>query len=699
MASPDTLIPRKLWEHPNPKSTDMYKFMQTANQNHNLNMSTYRELYDWSVGPNRTQFWDEMWRAAGLIYSGNYTQVVDTTAPMDTIPQWFRGTYLNFAENILYSADPADPSRTTTVNKEDGKIAVTEVREGNTEVRHMSWGEVRRKVGVLSNALRKSGVRKGDRVAVVASTSFDTFICFMAVVSLGALFSSSSTDMGTKGILERLLQIRPKWVFVDDWAVYNGKMTDLRPKIGEIVNGVKGLDEFEGVVVQPRFPGRPADVDGIPKTMTLNEFVGRADGIEKLVFERVAFRDPILVVYSSGTTGMPKCIVHSVGGVLISMVKEERLHKEMRQDSVTGWIMYLVSIQSLLSGSRSIFYDGSPFTPSPQAFLSVLETQRVTDFGTSPRFLHELQKQSLVPRKLFDLSALRSVCTTGMVLSDALFEWFYDVAFPKEVHLRNISGGTDLAGCFGIMNPLEPVYVGGCQGPTLGTKMEVYDSLIESGPGKPVPHGEPGELVATASFPNQPVFFWGDETGEKYHAAYYARFPHVWTHGDFIQYHRITGQVLFLGRADGVLNPSGVRFGSSDIYSVIETHFPEVVDSVCVGQRRPQDSDESVVLFLKMKDGESFTDALVEKIKWKIGEERSKRHIPRYVFQTWDIPATVNGKKVELPIKQIVSGKTIKPSGTLANPQSLHFYYQFAKVEDVLKQSKKEKEGKVKSKL
>ena len=302
--------------------------------------------------------------------------------------------------------------------------------------------------------------------------------------------------------------------------------------------------------------------------------------------------------------------------------------------------MYLVSIISLVSGSRSIMYDGSPFLPSPQAFLAILESQRVTDFGTSPRFLHELQKHQIVPRKQFDLSALRSVSTTGMVLSDALFEWFYDTAFPPSVHLRNMSGGTDLAGCFGIMNPLEPVYVDGCQGPSLGTKMEVYDSLIESGPGCSVPDGEPGELVATASFPNQPVFFWGDESGERYHNAYYTRFPHVWTHGDFIQYHPVTGQVLFLGRADGVLNPSGVRFGSSDIYSVIETHFPEVADSVCVGQRRPQDSDESVMLFLKMKEGETFTESLVKRVKHRIGEERSKRHIPRYVFQTWDIPVS-----------------------------------------------------------
>jgi acetoacetyl-CoA synthetase len=310
--------------------------------------------------------------------------------------------------------------------------------------------------------------------------------------------------------------------------------------------------------------------------------------------------------------------------------------------SQTGWIMYLVSVQSCLFGARSILYDGSPFQPNPQTFLSILQEQKVTDFGTSPRFLHELQKRNIVPKTSLDLSALRSVCTTGMVLSESQFEWFYDVGFPSNVHLRNISGGTDLAGCFGIENPLDPVYVGGCQGPCLGTKLEVYDSLIESGAGKAVPPGEPGELVATASFPNQPVFFWGDDTGEKYQNAYYTRFSHVWTHGDFIQIHPTTGQILFLGRADGVLNPSGVRFGSSDIYSVIETHFPEVADSICVGQRRPHDTDESVMLFLKMNEGHAYTSTLVQNVKNKIAEERSRRHVPRYVFQTWDIPVRLH---------------------------------------------------------
>lgn len=277
---------------------------------------------------------------------------------MDSIPHWFQGTHLNFAENILYTASRDSPSIRTTLNKEDSKIALTSVREGATEIRHLTWGSLRRRVGLLSNAFRAKGVQKGDRVAVVASTSFDTFICFMAITALGGLFSSSSTDMGTKGILERLVQIKPKFVFVDDWAVYNGKTVDLRPKIREIVDGMREERDFEGVVVQPRFAGRAASLEGLERCVMLEKFLGAAGGREEPVFERVAFRDPFLVVYSSGTTGVPKCIVHSVGGVLLSVTKEGYLHREMKPDSVVLQYTTVSPILPSLGHANSTRPDG-----------------------------------------------------------------------------------------------------------------------------------------------------------------------------------------------------------------------------------------------------------------------------------------------------------------------------------------------------
>ncbi|KAF2841360.1 acetoacetyl-CoA synthase [Patellaria atrata CBS 101060] len=498
--------PRKIWEHPNPKGTSMWKFIESVNRRRGLNLKGYRDLYAWSVGDNRVDFWNDVWKGVvGLIYEGSYDQVVDPNARMDSIPHWFRGVRLNFAENILYSqSSPSDPSTRSTAGKEDSKIVLTAVREGGEFLRQVTWGELRRRVGILANALKARGVRKGDRVAIVASNSVDTLCVFMATTALGGLFTSSSTDMGTKGVLDRLLQIRPKFVFVDDWAVYNGKTTDLRKKVAGIARGLKDVEEFQGMVVQPRFD-KAADIAMVPRAETLEKFVEAAGGKNKIPFERVEFRDPFLVVYSSGTTGTPKCIVHSTGGVLLSSKKEGILHKDLGPDTVamqfttTGWIMYMASIVTLLHGARVVMYDGSPFYPDLKFFISLAAQQKVTIFGISPRYLHELQKNNISPREICNLSSFRTVTSTGMVLSDALFEWFYDTGFPKHVQLANISGGTDIAGCFGMENPLEPVYVGGTMGPSLGIKVEVYDQMIEGGKGvkgRAVEDGVPGELVA-----------------------------------------------------------------------------------------------------------------------------------------------------------------------------------------------------------
>ncbi|KAL7274949.1 hypothetical protein RUND412_002125 [Rhizina undulata] len=688
----DSFEPRELWRHPNPASTAMDQFRRTINQRRGKNLKNFHELYEYSV-TELSNFWEDTWDVCNIIHEGQYTSIVDENARIDSVPDWFPGVRVSWAENVLFSRG-ATPSSRSKLHKEDHKIAVTAVREGDTETTHYTWGELRSRVGLYAQALRANGVKKGDRIAGVVSNSIDTMTVFIATVAIGAIWSSSSTDMGVKGVLDRLVQIEPTWLFMDDVAVYNGKTTDLRPNMKKLVAGMEGVKNFKGLVALPRFL-KPADLSSVPMSQTLAQFLKAAKSNE-LIFERVKFREPFSIVYSSGTTGTPKCIVHCSGGVLLNSKKEHLLHHRVDENShflqytTTGWIMYYPTVNCLLEGAHSIIYDGSPFYPTPEAFINLISKHKVTHLGLSPRYFAELQLRKISPRQVTDCSSLQVVTTTGMVLSNALSEWFYDEAYPAHVQLANMTGGTDTAAAFACGNPVTPVVVGECQNMDLGMKVEVFEQVDETGvKGTPVPDGTPGELVCTKVFPTMPVCFWGEGGDKKYFDSYFAKFDNVWTHGDFVAINPKTKGLIMMGRADGVLNPSGIRFGSSEIYSIIDRDFPmQIQDSICVGQRRPHDSDESVMLFLLMKAGVPFTQALVRQVKDSIAKGLSKRHVPKYVFQTPEIPTTINFKKVELPVKQIVSGKRIKPSGTLANPESLDFYYQFVDAEGMAAKAK-----------
>ncbi|KAF5613643.1 acetoacetate ligase [Fusarium tjaetaba] len=740
----------ELWRPSSMEATSMWRFMQNVNQKRHKAMKTYQDLYNWSVGPDSTQFWADLWDEARLIHEGTYTQVVDETERMDKIPRWFQGIKLNFAENILYSADPKDASRSITLGKEDDKIALIAAREptvsektsqpiisGSIEV---TWGHLRRRVALTAGALRARGCRRGDRVAAVASNSIDTLVLLLATTAIGSIFSSMSTDLGAPAILDRLGQIQPRLIFVDDIAIYNGKTMDLSQLSIQLLDGLTAQTEFEGVIIQS-VSGDTSPLSQEMQAMNqrstakwspfevLRDFLSRGSNSEtnSAPFERLDFCEPFLIVYSSGTTGKPKCITHSTGGVLLNAIKEGHLHQNYGPDTIclnfssvglkkktlssrikiqvtngvpkTSWIVYILTVVVLLHGSRIVLYDGSPLFPDCQSFIRLLERQRVTDFGTSPRWLASCQKQNVSPRAIADLSSLRTVTSTGMVLTDDQFKWFYNDAFPPHVQLCNVSvpphvqlcnvsGGTDMAGALAMNNPLTPVFLGGFQCRPLGMAVNAYELSQGSNsedleaPEKRVPivEGEPGELVVTKPFPNMPPFFWGDADGREYFRAYFNVFDSVWRHGDVIKINKATGRVFILSRSDGILNPDGIRFGPSDIYSVVESKFTsQIQDSVCVGARLSRESQsEIVILFVVTKPGHKLTHYLDAQLRKEILKAYSKRHVPGTIVEVPEIPITRNGKKAEVIVKQIVSGQTITSASGLANPESLEAFKKFA---------------------
>ncbi|KAF7559004.1 hypothetical protein G7046_g5163 [Stylonectria norvegica] len=441
-------LPRKLWEHPNPKSTAMWQFMQDANAQHNLHLQTFDDLYAWSVS-HRSAFYGLLWETQHWIHEGLPLPVVDETSPIAALPAWFPNLRVNWAENFLWSRPlGGEPGARGTRHKEDDQVAVTEVREGNVDVRHVTWGELRERVERMAGVLASRGVGRGDRVVMVAAHAVETLVVFLATTWVGGVFSSSSTDMGVKGLLQRTVQIDPKLVFFDDGALYNGKTIDLTSNIAGMVSGLQPCPSFQALIVVQRFSSANS-TSHIPQTERLEAFLSTASSPAPAPV-RVGFQDPMVVYYSSGTTGMPKAIVHGVGPLLLTVAKEAVLHRDLAPDDVglqyttTGWIMYLASVGRLALGGRAVFYDGSPFMPDLSVLLRVVAEQGVTTLGVNPRWLGELMKNGVVPRDEVDLSRLKTVGSTGMVLKEQVFEWFYDVAFPAEVKLGNFSGGTDI---------------------------------------------------------------------------------------------------------------------------------------------------------------------------------------------------------------------------------------------------------------
>ncbi|KAG6095194.1 hypothetical protein E4U30_002640 [Claviceps sp. LM220 group G6] len=674
----------ELWRHAAPRSTPMWQFIQQVNEKHGLSLAGYPGLYQWSIDHIST-FWEDVWDFVGIVSSKKAERALPENCPMYPRPDFFSSSRLNFAENLLFppTATAVDPSTT----------AVITTTEFSRDLRTTSWAELREATRRCANALRAMGLKPHDVVAGYVSNHVEALVAMLAAASIGAIWTAISPDSGVSAVLDRLSQIGSKVLFADNGSVYNGKEWPSTSKTKDIVTELKKVG-LETVVVINNIDTdlglADLEAHGV-RAVDYDAFLASASN-DDLTFEQLPPSHPLYVLYSSGTTGLPKAIVHTALGTLLQHKKEHMLHcsltpsARMLYYTTTSWMMWHWSIGALAVGTTLIFYSGSPFRPN--AYLSLpklLSDLKVTHFGTSASYLTALEANNVRPIQdpSLDLSSLEAIYSTASPLPPSTFQFVYE-AFPRNVNLASITGGTDILSLFGAPCPLMPVRVGQIQCAGLGMAIRVVDSLT----GEEVPPGEQGDLVCVKPFPCQPLTFFGPDGERKYRAAYFERFENVcgvrgpvWHHGDFVKIpDSATGGLVMLGRSDGILKPSGVRFGSAEIYNILTRFFPTYVeDAVCVGRRRQTDRDETVCLFLVMIAGQSLTDELRGQIKAKIRTELSPRHVPAVVEECGaGIPKTGNGKKIEVAVKQILSGLHIKTNASVANPESLEWFKSWA---------------------
>jgi len=628
------------------KDSNMFRFMQQVNQHFATNFDDYSSLYHWSV-ENIADFWAEMWRFADIKASKEWDVVIDDPSRMPGA-DWFTDSRLNFAENLLRYRD----EQTALIFRGEDSVRRT-----------MSYKVLYKTVAGVAAALKDAGIQAGDRVVGFMPNMPESIIAMLAATSLGAVWSSCSPDFGIKGVLDRFGQTRPRVLFTADGYFFKGKTLDSLEKIAGII---KELPSIEKIVVVP-YTREDPDLQNLPKAIHYNDFA--KDEVCDIDFVQLPFDHPLYIMYSSGTTGLPKCMVQSAGGVLIHQLKELILHTDLkRTDSIfyfttCGWMMWNWLTTSLAVGATLVLYDGNPFHPGPDALWRMAQEEKITVFGTSAGYIAALKGAGVKPRRQFDLSPLKALLSTGSPLSKEDFHFIYE-EIKGDMQLASISGGSDLNGCFALGNPMGAVYEGELQCRGLGMKVFAYDEH-----GKPVV-GQQGELVCAAPFPSMPIYFWDDPDGAKYRAAYFERFPNVWTHGDFIEVTERGGLIMY-GRSDATLNPGGVRIGTAEIYRIIE-QINEIEDSVVVGQNWK--NDIRVILFVKMHEGCVLDEALKDTIKKKIRVGASPRHVPARIVTVPDIPYTLNMKKVELAVRKVIHGQEVKNKDALKNPDALDYF-------------------------
>lgn len=633
------------------EASPMYAFMQACNRDHRLAMASYPDLHAWSVS-EREAFWTSVW---------DFCEVKGERGPRTLVngdvmlaARFFPDATLNFAENLL--------------SRQGGDDAI--IFQGEDKVSdRWSWDRLRDLVSRLQQALRGRGIGPGDRIAAMMPNIPETVAFMLAAASIGAIWSSCSPDFGEQGVLDRFGQIEPKLFVACDAYWYGGKLQDVGPKVASVTKRLG----CPAVVVH--YAGNASAVAGdVPGAATLDDFIAPFSA-RPLEFTQLPFSHPLYILFSSGTTGVPKCIVHSAGGTLLQHLKEHRLHCGLQAGdrlfyfTTCGWMMWNWLVSGLAAGVTICLYDGSPFAPDGNVLFDYAQDEKFTVFGTSAKYIDAVRKSGLTPRASHDLSSLRLMTSTGSPLSPEGFTFVYE-DIKQDLQLASISGGTDIVSCFVLGNPMQPVWRGEIQGPGLGLAMDVWDDE-----GKSV-RQEKGELVCTKAFPAMPIMFWNDPEGAKYRAAYFERFDNVWCHGDFAEWTEHDGIVIH-GRSDATLNPGGVRIGTAEIYNQVE-QMEEVAEALCIGQ--DWEDDVRVVLFLRLAAGVTLTDDLVKAVKTRIRTGASPRHVPAKIIAVSDIPRTKSGKIVELAVREVVHGRPVKNKEALANPEALDLYEGLAEL-------------------
>jgi acetoacetyl-CoA synthetase len=638
-----------LWT-PSPERVErarMTAFARYVAANRGVDASSYEALHRFSI-ERPGDFWRSVWEFCGVLGDMGGRTVID----LERMPgaRFFPDARLNFAENLLRGRN-AQP-------------AIIFQGEGQPP-RTLTRAELYDAVALFAAALRAQGIRPGDRVAAYLPNMPEAIIAALAAASAGAVWSSCSPDFGVQGVLDRFGQIEPRILLTADGYFYGGATHD---SLGKAADVARALPTVERVVIVP-YTGRPISLDAVPNAVLWNDFTAGQHDVP-LAFEPLPFDHPLYILYSSGTTGIPKCIVHGAGGTLLQHLKEHQLHCDIHPGdrvfyfTTLGWMMWNWLVTVLASDATLLLYDGSPFHPDGRTLFDFADAHGMTLFGTSAKYIDALNKAGLEPRASHDLGNLRTMTSTGSPLAPESFDFVYAKVKP-DLHLASISGGTDIVSCFVGGNPTRPVWRGEIQGAALGMKVEVFDDE-----GRPVGPGQKGELVCTLPFPSMPIGFWNDPEGRKYRAAYFDSWPGVWRHGDYVEWTPQGGMIIY-GRSDAVLNPGGVRIGTAEIYRQVE-QLDEVVESLVIGQH--WDHDERIVLFVRLREGTDLTPDVEERIRRRIRANTTPRHVPARIVQVPEIPRTKSGKIVELAVRDVVHGRPVKNREALANPEALaHF--------------------------